>query len=576
MQVTPATRHAAGYLAAFALLLIPLVTSAQVDAGDGALEQPLGSRRSELSDTDSSKPQAVELAPVTAESAPPGAARFVLYAREFRFVGNTVISTEQLQAVATAYQGREITDAELQDLRRKLTALYTDAGYIASGIVIPDQDIVDGVVTLQAVEGRLGQVQMTGVRQFDEEFLRNWITSGIDAPIRARQLEEHLLTMLQDPAIAGLKPQLIVGDAGGTSVLRVDVTEARQYGARIGVANDRSPALGGTRGELELLARNLLGRGDFTSVSLEASQGLQVVDARTDVPLNVHGTRLQFRFADYDSRVTEKPLDVLNIESETRIVELGLQQTLYRGLRRTIAAGVSLDGRDSDSFLDGIPFSFSPGAERGRVHVRAARFRLSWLERGERDVFSVQALLSAGLDLLNATVHDDTRPDSEFLTGLLATQWLHAFGGPWGQLYSRFQIQKSGDSLLPLEKMAIGGTRSVRGYRRARLIRDSAWDASIEYRVPLVNIPIPGVSADGEGRFSAVVFVDAGRAWNEDNGRDFGNRSLIGAGPGLRWDVSRSLRAEFYWAGATRNLHFVEKDMQDRGLHFQVEYQTQF
>ena len=576
MQSTPRASDVAGYLVTLSIFLASPLAMAQAGAGDGAVEQPLGSRRSELPETDRAATPGVELAPAVTEAASPAAAQFILYVREFRFVGNTVITTAQMQAVAAAYQGRDITDAELQELRRKLTALYTDAGYIATAVVIPDQDIVDGVVTLQAVEGRLGRVELTGVRHFDQEFLSNWITSGIDDPIRARQLEEHLLTLLQDPAIAGLKPQLIVGDEGGASVLRVDVTEARQYGARISSANDRSPALGGTRGEVELMAKNLLGRGDFTSVSLEASHGLQVVDARTDVPLNVHGTRLQFRFADYDSRVIEEPLDDLNIESETRIVELGLQQALYRSLRRTITAGLAVDGRDSDSFLNGFPFSFSPGAEGGRTQVRAARLRLSWLERGERDVFSVQALMSVGLDILDATVHEGTRPDSEFLTGLLAAQWLHSFGGPWGQLYSRFQLQKAGDSLLPLEKMAIGGTRSVRGYRRARLIRDSAWDTSVEYRVPLVHIPIPGLSADGEGRLSAVVFVDAGRAWNEENGEDTGNRTLIGAGPGLRWDVSRALRAEFYWAAANRDLDFDKKDIQDHGLHFQVGYQTEF
>lgn len=576
MQFTPSDGNATGCLVALALLLTAPLVPAQVDTGDGAVEQPLGPRRSDLSDTDSTKPGAVELAPVTTETAPPGAAQFTLYVREFRFTGNTVVSTAQLQAVALAWQGREITDAELQELRRKLTALYTKAGYIASAVVIPDQDIIDGVVTLQAVEGRLGRVELAGVRQFDQEFLRNWISGGIDAPIRARQLEEHLLTLLQDPAIAGLKPQLTVGDEAGTSVLHVDVTEARQFGTRLSTANDRSPALGGIRGEVELLARNLLGRGDFTSVSLEASRGLQVVDARTDVPLNVHGTRLQFRFADYESQVIEEPLDDLNIESGTRIVELGLQQALHRSLRRAITAGFSVDGRDSSSFLNGFPFSFSPGAENGRAHVRAARLRLSWLERGEKDVFSAQALMSVGLNIFDATVHEDARPDSEFLTGLVAAQWLHSFGGSWGQLYSRFQFQKAGDRLLPLEKMAIGGTRSVRGYRRARLIRDSAWDASIEYRLPLVYIPIPGLSADGEGKFSAVAFVDAGRAWNEENGEDTGNRTLIGAGPGLRWDVSRGLRAEFYWAAANRDLDFDETDIQDRGIHFQVGYQTEF
>jgi hemolysin activation/secretion protein len=561
------------------LLMTSPAAPAQVDTGDGAIEQPLGPRRQELTEPEAPQPspgdiQLAPAAPPGAEAAATGGMRFLV--RKFRFIGNTVIETRVLETVAAPFEGREITDAELQELRRRLIAVYADAGFVTSTVVIPDQQIVDGVIEMRLVENRLGAVELTGLRQFDEDFLRRRIVSGIEQPIRARQLEEHLLAVLQDPAIAGLRPQLVIGDDPSLSTLRVDVREARQYGARISTADDRSPAIGGIRGELELYARNLLGRGDLTTISLEASQGLQVVDARTDVPINVHGTRFQFRYADYDARVIEEPLEDLNIESESRILELGLQQDLFRTSGRLVSAGISLDGRDSDSFLDGRPFSFSRGAENGRARIRVARIRVSWLERARRDVFSAQAQFSGGLDVLDATVHDDGRPDSEFLTGMFAAQWLHSFGGPWGQLYSRFQIQKSDDALLPLEKMAIGGTRSVRGYRRARHIRDSAWDASFEFRLPVGRIPVPGLSGESEGRFTAVAFVDAGRAWNEANGEDEGNRTLIGAGPGLRWDVMRGLRVELYWAAADRDLDFEKNDIQDHGLHFQVAYQTQF
>lgn len=564
---------------AWLALVIPVVAPAQEDAADSVIERPLGPRRSDLSEDDvapGKERPGIDVTTPAAIGTPDGTATTLLYVNRFRFTGNTVIDTASLQSVAAPYEGRDITDLELQELRRALTALYVDAGYVTSSIVIPDQDIVDGVVTLQAVEGGLGEVQLHGVSGFDRAFLARWIAGGIEAPIHVRQLEQHLLTVLQDPAIDGLNPQLVVGDEPGTSTLRVDLDEAPRFGARAGFADDRSPAVGGIRGELELLARNVLGRGDVMSVSLEGSRGLRVVDARADVPVNTVGTRLLVRLADYDTQIIEEPLDALDIESESRILEVGLQQALVRSTRRTVNAGVSLEGRNSESFLLGVPFSFNPGAVNGRAQVRAARLRLSWLERRPHDVFSAQAVLSVGLDILGATVHGDDRPDSEFHSVLLSGQWLHSFGGPFGQVYSRLQAQQAGDALLPLEKMAIGGTRSVRGYRRARHIRDSGWDASLEYRQPLAHLPVPGLSADGEGRLSAVVFVDAGRAWNEDNGRDPGNRTLFGAGPGFRWEVSQALRAEFYWAAYTRDLGFDEPDIQDRGIHFQVGYHTDF
>jgi len=552
------------------------VAMAQEGGADSAIEQPLGPRRSDLSDEEQVPAPATGVRAQPTTAGPEGNPDVILFVRRFRFVGNTVIDTVRLEELARPYEGRELTDVDLQALRRQLTALYVDAGYVTSSFVVPDQEIVDGIVTLQAVEGRLGSVQVTGGEDFDPEFLQRWIEGGIESPIRARQVEEHLLTVLQDPAIADLDPQLVIGPDRDTTQVRVDVKSGPRFGARVGFANDRSPAVGGYRGDLDLMARNLLGRGDVTSASIEGADGMQIVDVRTDVPLNTLGTRLQLRYADYDTRIVEEPLDALDIESDSRIFELGLQHAFVRGLRRTVSAGFSFDGRDSESYLQGIPFSFSPGAEDGKARIRAARFKFNWLERLGSDVLSAQAVLSVGLDVMDATVHDDERPDSGFETVLVAGQWLHSFGGGLGYLYSRFQVQKSDDALLPLEKVAIGGTRSVRGYRRARLIKDSGWDASLEYRLPLLRVPVPGLSGERDGRVSAVAFVDAGRAWNEDNGTDTGNRTLMGAGPGLRWDVNDGLRAEFYWAAYQRDLGFTKTDSQDHGLHFQVGYHTDF
>jgi hemolysin activation/secretion protein len=69
------------------------------------------------------------------EAAPaPGATGIVLEA--VRFVGNTAIATADLQAVARPYLGRPLGIADLEILRRKVTLLYVERGYVNSGAVL--------------------------------------------------------------------------------------------------------------------------------------------------------------------------------------------------------------------------------------------------------------------------------------------------------------------------------------------------------------------------------------------------------------------------------------------------------
>src|SRR5262245_4705408 len=81
------------------------------------------------------------LPPPPAPDAPALSRGVRVVAKGFRFVGNTIVPEEELQAIAAPYVGRELGNAELESLRLALTRRYVEAGYINSGAVIPDQDV---------------------------------------------------------------------------------------------------------------------------------------------------------------------------------------------------------------------------------------------------------------------------------------------------------------------------------------------------------------------------------------------------------------------------------------------------
>lgn len=491
--------------------------------------------------------------------------------------GNTAVPSATLDAIAVDYVGRAISDEDLQALRKRIDEVYAGAGFRTSRATIPNQDIDSGVLRIDVVEGGIERIEINGARRVNVEFLRKRIQHGLGAPLNVDRLNDNLRLLLLEQVVENLKAEFKSGSAPGLHVLTVTVDEGPQFSAGLRVADDRSPTAGGVRGAVEGGVRNLFGQGDEINLSLGQSTGLQDFDVRVRAPLNSLGTELAARYGRFRSELVEEQFEVLDAETHARAAELGLSQILWRSSARQLGASLRFTNRQSTSFLRGEPHSFSPGADDGRLDVKALRMGLQWLERRPADVLSVRYTWSLGLRGLGGTEHFDGVPDSSFHTSLLQAQWLHTFGPRAGSVALRADWQDAAEPLLSVEKFAIGGTGSVRGYRRSRVVKDNGWAASFEYRLPLVKLAVPGLSVrDNDGQLSLVAFVDAGRAWNEHDAADE-PRTLLAAGPGLRWDASREVRAELYWGAARRHFKSTDDgDIQDQGIHFALSARRGF
>jgi hemolysin activation/secretion protein len=69
------------------------------------------------------------------------------------FVGNTVYSEKQLEAIFAPYLNHIITLGELEVLVHQITIKYREAGYILARAIIPPQVIKGGKVQVRMVEG---------------------------------------------------------------------------------------------------------------------------------------------------------------------------------------------------------------------------------------------------------------------------------------------------------------------------------------------------------------------------------------------------------------------------------------
>ena len=107
--------------------------------------------------------------------------------KQIKIVGNTVFTEEQLSQVTAPYINRRLTSEDMEALRVALTVFYVNQGYINSGAIIPDQEVIDGVLTIQVIEGRLSRIELEGNRLFRAEYLRDRIQPPAGVPLEHPQ-----------------------------------------------------------------------------------------------------------------------------------------------------------------------------------------------------------------------------------------------------------------------------------------------------------------------------------------------------------------------------------------------------
>lgn len=504
-----------------------------------------------------------------------GAAAPVLRAVEFS--GNSVFPDARLAALAQPWLGRPAEPGTVAALLARLTDLYLQAGFSTSRAVQAGAPGEDGVLRVTLVEGFLERIVVQGARAMEPSYVATRLQAGLTTPLNLAVLNANLRLLMQERGIADVKAELKPGSRPGASVFEVTITEAARFGGGMRLANDRAPAVGALHGAIEGQARDLFTPGDRVDVELGKADGLDDFDFRIDLPWSRRGPRFSLRYFHAVSNLVEEQFEVLGAETRSTAFDLGMSQALWDTPTRQLKLALNLVAKQSDSSLNGVPASFSPGVENGKADVRIARLSTAWTERRGHDAFSARLIWSAGAGVLGATRHGSDLPDGRFFSLFAQLQWLHALGPRLGSIRARAEAQLADDGLLPLEKFSVGGTNSVRGYRRSRYVRDNGWSAGLEYRLPLFRPATTGRRALGQ--VTAFLFVDAGRAWNNFRyslDELDPSRTLVAAGPGLRWELATGTGLELAWGGLRRRVADTGDNLQDHGLHFMLSAHRQF
>ena len=463
------------------------------------------------------------------------------------FEGSTGFTATAFEPLYADQIGQDVTVDYVFELAQRATAFYRNEGYILSQVIVPPQEIDGGMIRLQAVEGFVDEVVITGSvgseRGLIDEMLQN-ITE--QRPLHNDTLERYLL-LAGD--LAGLTVQAVFSPSEtnvGAATLTVQSIH-RRVEAAFELTNYGSDFVGPLRGEAEFYFNSLLGLHERLGLKLAvADDGDELLfgELSASVPISSEGTSLFGRVSVSDSEPGEN-LRAFDVANDSLRWSVGLTQPLIRSRDRNLFLTFQFDWDDLTS-----------DTNVGRVtddHLRTLSVSLDYdfvdtaFGPSLPAVTAIRLEARQGLGGLGATSSSDPNrsrlnADGTFTSLRAEFQRYQSLGAPGWTLLTAVSGQISNGPLLSSEEFGFGGSAFGRGFDPSAILGDRgiAGKLELQYQAEWQDM------ADFLDSYQLFAFVDAGLVQNVDVAGVNGSVTdeLWSAGGGLRLDFAHGFESE--------------------------------
>ncbi|QDZ29635.1 ShlB/FhaC/HecB family hemolysin secretion/activation protein [Noviherbaspirillum sp. UKPF54] len=458
----------------------------------------------------------------------PGGAQVAL--QGIAISGNTIFSQDELLAALGDVSGKSYDFAGLNALARSITAHYQAAGYPFARAYLPPQDLSQGQLRIQVVEGHYGKIVAHGEPAFTgsaQRFLSHLRSGDV---IETRALERVTLLLDDQPGIRTV-PVVRPGQEVGSGDLLVEVQRDHRYSGDVGLDNHGNRFTGRNRVHLNANADSPFMLGDQIALqSLYTDERMWFGSLAYHLPLGSSGLRGRVAYT-HSFYSLAGDFGSLDASGTADVTSIGLSYPIIRSQQRNLVLAASFEhkqlkdrqgaaGTSSSKTSSGIPVALSFDVRDQLYRAGITYGSLSWT-RG-----------SANLDDTLASTDQSTARTSgsfnKFNLDLARIQSL----AEHVDLYGRASAQWTGKNLDSSEKFGLGGINGVRAYPSGEGFGDDGWLAQVELRY-------------ASGPYTPFLFYDAGRvkinhdAWAAGDN----HRSIAGGGAGLRY-------ARGPWSGA--------------------------
>lgn len=513
----------------------------------------------------------VALSAQTAESQPEALPTFDML--EMQVDGNSVLDQALVEKTLYPFLGNGKTVDDVEKARQTLEALYKDKGYPTVLVDIPEQDVVDGLVRLQVIEGTVERLKITGSRYFYLGKIRDKVPALAAGQVPYMpKVQEQVGELAKESADRQVTPIFRAGTTPGKTEVELRVKDtlplhgSLEMNGRNSENTSRSRLIGSVR--YDNLWQSFHSASLQYQVSPENADEVEVwsgtyvlptgwadtrlalygigISSNTELGASVGGLSVVGTGAIYGARLI-KPLPGINAYSHNLTVGLD-----YKSFNQ----GVTQQGQDQQT----SPISYFP---------LLMSYDAAWRYPGVMTSLSSAVHFSLRGVGNEQQEFENRRFKAKAAYAYFTTELKHLRELPWDmRLAGRASGQITHTPLISNEQFAVGGPQSVRGYHQTQQLGDDGVNLSLELQSPSLKPQ----DWDFAQNLRAHVFFDYAYLWIQDALSPSPTYyKLAGTGAGLRMQMFKHWLGEFDWAYPLEKQGTV--DVGNQRVDFKVAYE---
>lgn len=173
----------------------------------------------------------------------------------------------QTTLIIDTYLNRCLSLKAINQLLKKLTSLYIEAGYITSRVYIPKQNLSTGGLILIAIEGKIDSLDLTNAPKISQHTAFPALENSL---LNLRDIEQGI-EQINRLTSNQVTLKLLPSNKTGKTIVQLFNKPRRLWQSSLNIDNSGQTSTGEYQGRLFASIDNVFSCNDFLSVSLQTS-----------------------------------------------------------------------------------------------------------------------------------------------------------------------------------------------------------------------------------------------------------------------------------------------------------------